>query len=139
MVPVMSKDLLQQLTGAAPLGEDQGLPGNFLNPQGGAFREGMPSRNHYLQFVLVNRNHLQVFLHNRQSNDSNIDLIFRQLLQDFMAEIPIDADSDLRVRSFEFRENLRQDIKARSLVGPNNHLSGGSAVRFAHALERFAV
>jgi hypothetical protein len=53
----------------------------------------------------------------RERDDADVDGTIFEALQDFVAEIAVDADADLRVTALKFGEYVRQKIEASGFVG----------------------
>lgn len=123
----------------ASLGEDQRLGSKFFHLDRRALCKPVRRWQHDVECVLKERNHFEVFLRNGQRNDSQVDLVLRELLQNLVTVVSIDADPDLREVLLEFGKDLREDVEAGGLVCSYDNLAAGRAVGFANSLQRFAM
>src|SRR5439155_656156 len=99
-------------------------------------RQGMSLGSCHLDFVTENTNHFHAAPRVRQRDDTQLHLAFLNFLQNLVAEIPIDADLDQRVKLLEPRKGLGKDVQAGSLVGPDVQLAARRLVQLGDGLER---
>src|SRR5215469_18368316 len=72
-----------------------------------------------------------------QSDDADIHRTVFDALQDFVAEIAVDADVNLGVLALKFGKNIRKEIEAGSFVGAENDRTLDDIAAVGDDLHRF--
>ena len=123
MVAVVAEQPVDHIPGVAGLGQDKRVLGHLFDRNAAMLRQRMSLGSHHLDFVTENANHFHAAPGVRQRDDAQLNLAFLNFLQNLVAEIPIDADLDQRVKLLEPRKRLGKDVQAGRLVGPDVQLA----------------
>ena len=95
--------------------------------------------DHQHQLVAENRLNLQARRLDRQGKNADLYRAVFQLLHDFVAEIPVDADLHWRIAAAVFGKNLRQNIQTCGLVGAHPQGAARRTAVVGHRHQRFVA
>ena len=88
-------------------------------------RERIRGARHQHQAIAKNRMNAQAGRFHGQRDDADVDGAVFDLLDHFVAEIPVDADLHGGIALVVFRENIGQDVEAGCLVGADASVPRG--------------
>ncbi len=112
-----TEKLVEHLAGEAGAGKDEGLLGEFGEGDLGAMSERVLRADHEAQTVFVNVVHFQIRGLDGQRDDADVDGAVLHALENFVAEVTIDADVHQRVAALKFRENVGEQIETGRFIG----------------------
>jgi hypothetical protein len=109
--------------------------------------QGVFRADHEAQAVFVNMVHLQIRGLDGQGDDADIHGAILDALEDFVAEIAVDADVHERVAALKFRKNIGEQVETSGFIGAeddgalNDVATVGNDLNgfVAHAKEFFGV
>jgi len=112
-----TEKFVKHLACEAGAGKDEGLLGEFGESDLGAMSQGVLRADHEAQAVFVNVVHLQVGGLDGQGDDAYVHGTVLDALENFVAEIAIDADVHQRVAALKLRENIGEQIETGRFIG----------------------
>ena len=115
------EQFVQHLPGKSGARDNQRLAGYFFKRNFGTVCQWIFRAHHQAQPVAINVMDFEVRRLQRQADDADVHGTIFDALQNFVAEIAIDADVHERILALELRENFRQQIQTGRLVGAEYH------------------
>ncbi len=115
-----AEELVQHLAGEAGAGKDERLLGDLGESDLGAMRQGVFRADHEAQAVFVDVVHFQIGRLDGEGDDADIHGAVLDALEDFVAEVAVNADVDERVAALKFSENIREKVQAGGFIGTEN-------------------
>src|SRR5580700_3174577 len=113
---IRAEELVEDLAGVAGPRKKQGRGGDLFERDVAALGEGILGADHEAKAITVDDMHLEIGRFQRERNDAEIERAFLQALQNFVAEIAVDADVDQRIAALEFGKDVGEQVEAGGLI-----------------------
>src|SRR5438132_5933582 len=139
MIAVLAHKPVNNNARVAGLGQDERKMRNLLQRNALFLRQRMILGGHSLHFIAKYPDHLQIIRIVGKRDDAHIDGTLLYLLQNLVAEIPVNTDLDHRVQLLKPREGLRQNVKARGLVRADVKFAPRRLVELGNGLQRLLL
>jgi len=136
---VGAEKLVEDLAREAGARKDERLCGDFFERDLGAMRKRIASADHEAEAVAREVMDFKGRRLDGESDDADIHGAVFDALQDFVAEIAIDADMDLRIAALEFSEYIGQKIEASGFVGAENERTLHNVAAIGNDLNGFVA
>ena len=114
---VGTEKFIEDLAGKTSPRKNERLLGDFGEGDLGAMGERVSRADHEAQAVFVDVVHLQIRRLDGKGDDADVDGAVFHALQDFVAEVAVDADVDERIAALKFGKNIGKQIEAGRFVG----------------------
>jgi hypothetical protein len=115
-----AEKLVEHLAGETSARENKRLLSDFGEGDLGAMSERVLGADHEAQAILINVVHFQVGRLDGQGDDADVDGAVLDALENFVAEVAIDADMHQRIAALKFCENVGEQIEAGRFIGAEN-------------------
>ena len=134
---IRAEELVEDLARVTCAGKDKRLPGDFFEGDFGAAGQRVFGADHKAHAVFVNVMNFEVWRFKWHGDYADVHGAIFDALQDFVTEIAVDADVDLRVLTLKFGEDVGEEIEAGGFVGAENHRALNDVAAIGDDLDRF--